>query len=88
MVRFGGSIYGIQDYRKILEMIQFRFRSDSKSVSRLREFIVYDDDYGPEDRQRMHEASLDYMEEGLNMSCRSARQGDSDFLEGHLCRDI
>jgi len=85
MIRFGGYIYGDGDYDKIREAIDYRFRWDSGTALQKREFVLYNDYWHGLGCYRMPEAPLD---EGLTISRQSARQGNSDFLGGHVCRDL
>ncbi|KAJ7264920.1 hypothetical protein B0H12DRAFT_1101440 [Mycena haematopus] len=86
-----GLTFRIYDYNEILETVQSSLLSDSKIVSRMREFILYDSgstsyrtyDSDLEGLQRMREASLSLRIQGLNFFVQSMEQGDADFVEGH-----
>lgn len=75
---------------KILRLIDSRAQPDSP----LRELVLYDvsDRWSytndPEGCQKMHETSLDSMDDALTLSVRSFEQANSDFLEGHLCNQV
>jgi hypothetical protein len=69
--RLGRATLDEHDYDNIRKMIEFRFRSDSKTVSRMREFTLYDPQTADWLRQEMEEASRAYMDEGLAISVES-----------------
>ncbi|KAJ7355878.1 hypothetical protein DFH08DRAFT_933662 [Mycena albidolilacea] len=66
------------DVEIILEMLNSCSRLDSKTVSPIREFSLYSPQSDMAICQKLQEASL-----GL-IGVRSWKEGDSDFLKGHL----